>query len=380
LSTYAIAVLPLAIWLYLAFGRGGFWRVQRSAPAPATSATPARRVVIVMPARDEAPVIAAAVASLLRQRFAGDVRLIVIDDGSTDGTAELVRAAAAAQGCSARVAVLAGTELPRGWTGKLWAMAQGVRAAARLGADYLLFTDADIEHGPDSVAALVAYAEAQRLDLVSHMARLSCASPAERLLIPAFVFFFFMIYPPAWVASPRSRLAAAAGGCLLVRPGALERSGGLQSIRSCIIDDCALARAVKDHGGRIALQLAHHTRSLRSYGSCGEIGDMIARTAFAQLRHSYLALAATLLGMLVTFMLPVVLLGSAQALAMCVSLAALLTMSLCYLPMVRFYGLHPAWCLSLPGAALYYSWALVRSALRYARGTGGRWKGRVQDA
>jgi hopene-associated glycosyltransferase HpnB len=379
MSLYGIAAVPFLIWIYLLAGRGRFWRVApERTPPPATAA--ARKVAVVMPARNEAPVIAAAVASLACQEFAGTLHLIVIDDGSTDGTADAARAAAAAAGVLARFRLIRGAPLPRGWTGKLWALSQGVAAAAEFGADYLLFTDADIRHGPNSVASLVANAEAHDRDLVSHMVKLSAATPAERLLIPAFVFFFFVLYPPAWVAAPERKLAAAAGGCLLIRPGALARIGGLAAIRARIIDDCALAAAVKHSGGRISLELARDTVSLRSYRSAAEIGAMISRSAFAQLRHSYLALAATLLALFVTYLLPAVLLLSGDRLLICFALAALLVMSRCYLPMVRYYGLAAPWCLCLPPIALFYAGAVIHSAVQYARGGGGKWKGRVQDA
>jgi hopene-associated glycosyltransferase HpnB len=261
----------------------------------------------------------------------------------------------------------------------LWALSQGVTAAAELGADYLLFSDADTCHGPASVASLVAHAEAGERDLVSHMVKLSTATVAERLLIPAFVFFFFKLYPPAWIADPGRKSAAAAGGCILIRPQALARAGGLQAIRSHIIDDCALARTIKHSGGRISLQLAADTRSLRVYGSSGEIGAMISRTAFAQLRHSYVALAATLLGLFLTYLLPAGLLVSGDAPLVYLGLIALLLMSLCYLPMVRFYGLSPLFSVCLPLIATFYAGAVIHSAVQYARGTGGIWKGRVQD-
>jgi hopene-associated glycosyltransferase HpnB len=378
-NAYGIAAIPILIWAYLLLGRGQFWRVTADGIAPPPAAA-ARHVVVVMPARNEVPVIGAAVTSLARQAFNGLIQLIVIDDGSTDGTAEAARAAARAAGALARFTLLQGATLPSGWTGKLWALAQGVAAADKLGADYLLFSDADICHEPASVASLVADAEAHDRDLVSRMVKLSTATRAERLLIPAFVFFFFKLYPPAWVADPRRKLAAAAGGCILIRPEALARAGGLQAIRSHIIDDCALARAVKNSGGRIALELAADTTSLRSYRSFGEIGAMISRAAFAQLRHSYLLLAATLLGLFLTYLLPAGLLFCGDAPLVCLGLAALLLMSLCYLPMVRFYGLSAFRSLCLPLIALFYTGALIHSAVQYARGSGGKWKGRVQDA
>lgn len=377
-SPYILALVPVLIWVYLLLGRGRFWRVAaRRPPVPRPAA--ARRIVAVIPARNEAALIGAAVASLARQTFDGLLHLIVIDDGSSDGTAEAAVAAARAEGALSRFELRRGAALPAGWTGKLWALSQGVAAAARLNPDYLLFSDADTCHSSTSVASLVAGAETSDRDLVSHMVKLSTATAAERLLIPAFVFFFFKLYPPAWVADPRRKLAAAAGGCLLIRPDALARAGGLQAIRSSIIDDCALARLVKCAGGRISLQLAEDTSSLRSYGSLTEIGTMISRTAFAQLRHSYLLLAATLIGLFLTYLLPVVLLLTANAPLVCLGLVALLLMSLCYLPMVRFYGLSPYWCVCLPVIAVFYTGAVIHSAVQYARGSGGMWKGRAQD-
>ena len=379
MTLYGIAVIPLLIWAYLLLARGGFWRVAaRSAADPPTA--PAGRVTVLIPARNEAATIGAAVCSLAGQTFSGVIHLIVIDDGSTDCTAEVAQAAARNSGMLERFTSLRSAPLPSGWTGKLWALSQGVESAARLDADYLLLTDADILHGPTSVASLVAEAVAHDRDLVSHMVQLSTARPAERLLIPAFVFFFFKLYPPAWIADPRRKTAAAAGGCLLIRPATLARAGGLVAIRSQIIDDCALARLVKDSGGRIFLGLAADTRSLRSYKSAAELGAMISRTAFAQLRHSYLLLLATLLGLFLTYLLPVVLAFSSNPSLVCLGLGALLLMSICYLPMVRFYRQSPLWSLCLPLIASFYMGAVIHSVVQYARGRGGTWKGRVQDA
>jgi hopene-associated glycosyltransferase HpnB len=378
MSLYGIAVIPVLIWVYLLMGRGQFWRVAAHCAPPLPSGA-ARRVVVLIPARNEAGVIGTAVASLARQVFDGLIHLIVIDDGSSDGTADAAMAAARAAGALPRFMLLRGAALPSGWTGKLWALSQGVAAAAEVGADYLLFSDADTCHGPTSVASLVADAEAHDRDLVSRMVKLSTATSAERLLIPAFVFFFFKLYPPAWICDSRRKLAAAAGGCLLIRPQALADAGGLQAIRSQIIDDCALARAVKSSGGRISLQLAADVSSLRSYGSTTEIGAMISRTAFAQLRHSYLLLAATLGGLFLTYLLPAVLLFCGDLALLAMGLAAMLLMSLCYLPMVRFYGLSPLWSLCLPLIAIFYAGATMHSAVQFARGSGGKWKGRVQD-
>jgi hopene-associated glycosyltransferase HpnB len=377
---YVIASIPVIIWASLLVARGGFWRVTTdSVRSPWPPAPPARRVIVVIPARNEAAVIGTAVTSLLQQSFAGPIHLIVIDDESSDGTADAALAAARSCEASARLTVIRGASLPHGWTGKLWALAQGVVAAARFEPDFLLFTDADIEHGGGSVESLVAEAEAGQRDLVSRMVRLSTATLAERLLIPAFVFFFFMLYPPAWVAAPGRRTAAAAGGCILIRPQALARIGGLEVIRSSIIDDCALARAVKASGGRLSLELTRDARSLRIYGSFASIGTMISRCAFAQLRHSYLALLGTLLGLFVTYLLAPLLLVLGNPVAAALGVAALLLMSLAYLPMVRFHGLATLWCVCLPLIVLFYAAAVLHSVAQYAQGKGGQWKGRVQD-
>ena len=380
---YAAAAVPLAIWLYLLLARGGFWRVSRSVRRQSSSEgalrAGGRRVIAVVPARNEAEGIGRAVRSLLAQTLAAPMRVIVIDDGSTDGTAEEARRAADAVGAGERLTILRGLAPAPGWTGKLWAMSQGVAAATAENPDFLLFTDADIEYVPGEVAALADKAEAEHLDLVSLMVRLSTTTFAERWLIPAFVFFFLKLYPPAWVASPRSSVAGAAGGCMLVRPAALACAGGLAAIRGCIIDDCALARAVKTSGGRIWLGLAPQTRSLRVYGSLAEIGAMISRTAFSQLRHSWLLLAATLLGLTVTYLAPPLLLLAHEPVMMALGAAAWLLMSVCYLPMVRFYRLSPGYALTLPAVALFYAIATAHSAVQYATGRGGKWKGRAQD-
>lgn len=393
MSLHFLAALPVLIWLYLLGARGAFWRVsaqlaplapdpvppQTDAALPIKDASCSKTVIAIVPARDEAASIGAAVTSLLQQDFEGSIRVIVIDDGSADGTASVAMAAAASAGASSNLSVLHGAALQPGWTGKLWALAQGVDAAATLDPDYLLFTDADICHGRNNIAALVAHAETYRRDLVSYMVKLSADTLAERALIPAFVFFFLLLYPPRWTASSRSATAGAAGGCILIRPDALQRIGGLAALRSQIIDDCALARAVKSAGGRIWLGLTCNARSLRGYGSVGEIGGMISRTAFNQLRHSYLLLAATILGLVLAYLLPPLLLFTHDPLSIALGAGAWALMSLAYLPMVRFYGLWAPWSLCLPAIAVFYAGATIRSALQYRLGRGGNWKGRMQD-
>jgi hopene-associated glycosyltransferase HpnB len=260
----------------------------------------------------------------------------------------------------------------------MWAVHQGVQEALTLAPDFLLLTDADIVHAPTSVASLVAKAESG-YDLVSLMVRLHCRSIAERLLIPAFVFFFFMLYPPRWVADPRRKTAGAAGGCILVRPEALARAGGIAAIRHEIIDDCALAREVNRSGGRVWLGLADETASVRPYDTFAEIGRMIARTAFNQLKHSALMLAGALIGLTLVYLLPIALVFAHTPAARALGLMAWALMALCYLPMVRFYRLRTWWALVLPASAVFYMGSTVFSAVNYWSGRGGQWKGRAQD-
>lgn len=384
LTMLIIAAVSACVWAYLFFVRGFFWLVGRSLPRhrPALD-SPAASVVAVVPARNEAGTIARCVTSLLRQSSAS-VHVIVIDDASDDGTAAVARAAAADVDASHRLTVTLGQPLPSGWTGKLWAVQQGVEHALTLRPDFLLFTDADVEHGPETVASLVAIAERGPYDLASYMVKLHCGSIAEKLLIPAFVHFFFQLYPPAWIADPTSRTAGAAGGCMLVRPSALSKAGGIEAIRSAIIDDCALARAIKTSGGRVWLGLTHDSHSLRPYPTFSDIGRMIARTAFNQLRHSTLLLVGTIFGLLITYVAPVVLLWGWPTLAsfarVGLAAAAYLMMTLSYIPMVRFYRLNPLWALTLPIASIFYMAATMWSAIQYWSGRGGQWKGRAQDA
>ena len=374
-----LALLPVLIWLYLVLARGGFWRVGRLLSTDEAVPGAAARVVAVIPARNEAPVVGLAVQSLLAQQFAGELHLVVVDDASTDGTTQVVLAAAAQAGAPGRVTVIRGSGPDPGWSGKVCAMARGVAAATLLQPDYLLFTDADIHHEPDNVARLVANARQLNTDLLSSMVQLTVSNAAERWLIPAFVFFFLKLYPPAWIARRGAATAGAAGGCMLVRPEALVRSGGLDAIRAQIIDDCSLARSIKRSGGSVRLGLTHKAHSLRPYGGVGQIGRMISRTAFNQLGHSWLLLLGTLVGLVMTYLLPPLLLFSGSAAGVIGGACAWALMSLCYRPMVRFYGLNSLWTLTVPAAAAFYAGATVHSAWQFHRGRGGQWKGRAQD-
>jgi hopene-associated glycosyltransferase HpnB len=329
-----------------------------------TDASTARVVTAVIPARDEGGLIGRAVASLRRQRFGGTLRIVVADDDSADQTGAEAKAADAE-------VVKVGLR-PAEWKGKLWALSEGIGHANR-SADYLLLTDADIEYqSPDILAALVAHAEIG-FDLVSVMVRLRCESMAEKLLIPAFVFFFFMLYPPG--------TPAAAGGCVLIRRETLERIGGIGSIRTALIDDCALARKVADAGGRVWLGVSDlPVRSFREYGRAADIRAMIARSAFAQLRHSVLLLAGTIVAMALTYVMPVALLFSGDAAPVALGACAWVLSAVLFMPSVREYG-APLWTvICLPGIALFYLYATVESAVQYWKGQGGMWKGRVQDS
>ena len=379
MTTSALALAAVLIWLYLLFFRGHFWQLQHCL-SDASGPCPERRVVVVIPARDEADLVGGTVGSLLTQSYPGPLHIMLVDDASTDGTALAAERAATACGASERLTVVPGKPLPPGWSGKVWAMAQGVEVSARMNADYLLFTDADIQHDTQAVSALVAQAESGSWDLLSCMVELRADTLAERALVPAFVFFFFMLYPPAWICAPRARTAGAAGGCMLMRPASLARLGGLGAIRSELIDDCALARAAKRTGSRVWLGLTRMSRSTRPYGSFSAVGRMISRTAFNQLGHSYLLLIGTLLALALTYLLPPALLLSGRAFPAALGAGAWGLMCVAYAPIVRFYRLPLGWVAALPVVALFYAAATAQSALQYARRQGGQWKGRAQDA
>jgi hopene-associated glycosyltransferase HpnB len=370
-----IGALSCLIWLYLVAARGRFWRASTPATGLKLQSASAPCVAVIMPARNEAAVVGSAVRSLLAQDYAGPLRIFVVDDHSSDGTANVVREAAADY--AQQVTVIPSAPLPPGWTGKMWALWQGVQRAAEFAPDYFLFTDADIVHGADSITSLVALAQSGDSALVSLMVKLRCSSLAERFLIPAFVFFFFMLYPPAWVNNPRCGTAAAAGGDILVRAETLAEIGGIAAIRNELIDDCALAREIK-RTGSIWLGLAQNACSIRSYAGLTGIARMISRNAFYQLRHSVWLLIATVLALAITYLAPpvVVFFGGWATLW---GAAAWFLMSIAFWPMVRFYSLSPLWAPLLPLVALFYAGATIHSAVQYWAGRGGEWKERVQD-
>jgi hopene-associated glycosyltransferase HpnB len=370
-----LAVICAAIWAYLIGARGRYWlgSVRDVADYPRPSRWPA--VTAVVPARNEADLIGRSIGSLLRQDYPGPFRIVLVDDDSSDRTADAaLRAAAANPDRPFRLVATQGP--PAEWTGKLWALKQGIDAAAEAQPDYLLLTDADIEHAPDTVSWLVTKSLAgPPAVLISLMAKLRCVSFAERSHVPAFVYFFQMLFPFSWVGRGDASTAAAAGGCMLIRTEALTSVGGIGSVRNALIDDCALAAMLKVTGA-IWLGLTDRVRSLRSYPTLATIRQMIVRSAYAQLHFSPLLLIGAIAAMALTFQVPVLLAVVAHGWPRLVGLAVWLAMAVSFVPTLRFYRLSPLWGLALPAiAALYQSYTL-ESAYRHLRRRGGEWKGR----
>jgi len=386
-----LASVAALAWLYLLALHGGFWRTSHRLPPAPAAPGPLPSVTAVIPARNEAAVLPGCLPTLLNQDYAGRLSVIVVDDDSTDGTAniaaQLAATAQASTGGGADLTVVAARPTPAGWAGKVWAMSEGVRTAGDT--DYLLFTDADIAYAPGTLTRLASAAASGRYDLLSQMALLRASTPAEKLLIPAFVYFFAQLYPFRRVGQPRSRTAAAAGGCMLVRPQLLTEAGGLEQIRSARIDDVALARLLKRAGGRCWLGLTRDVLSMRSYERLAEIWDMVARSAYTQLGYSLPATAGSVLALAWLYLLaPAAAVAGLSLLAAGgttgpaawltgAGLAGWLLMALTYAPMLRFYRLSPLRAPSLPLIAGMYAAMTADSARRYLAGRGGAWKGRV---
>ncbi|MEU5832769.1 glycosyltransferase [Streptomyces diacarni] len=378
--TSAVPLASLAAWVWLLLGQGFFWRTDvRMPPAPAEEPAGWPSVTVVVPARDEAEVLPVSLPSLLAQDYPGRAEILLVDDGSTDGTGRLARAFAERTPDALPLTVLSPGEPEPGWTGKLWALRCGI-AHARAGhstggqaPEFLLLTDADIAHGPDSLRRLVRGALAGRLDLVSQMARLRVRTGWERMIVPAFVYFFAQLYPFRWVNRPTARTAAAAGGCALLRTETAVRARVPDSIRDAVIDDVTLGRAVKRAGGRIWLGLADSVTSVRPYAGLRPLWRMVSRSAYAQLLNNPLLLVGTVVGLVLVYLVPPVWACAGSP----VGGAAWLLMTLTYLPMLRYYG-QPLWlALLLPVTAALYLAMTVDSAVQHYRGRGAAWKGRT---
>lgn len=364
----AVGAVALLIWIGLI--GSGFWRTDIN-DERAVKAQPSiwPSVVAVVPARNEADVIAQSIGSLAAQDYPGSFSILLVDDNSDDGTAEVARGLG-----SDRLRILSGAPLAAGWTGKLWAVSQGVAAAGA--PDFLWLTDADIDHAPDTLRTLVGIAAAGDRRMVSFMAKLRCDTPAERALIPAFVFFFQMLYPFAWVNRPKG-IGGAAGGCVLVRRDALKAAGGIAAIRDALIDDCTLGNLIKRQGP-IWLGLTNRSRSIRPYDTAGPIAAMIARSAYAQLDYSPLKLVGTVLGLALVYFAPPVLALFGTGAAPWLGLATWLLMAASFQPMLGFYRRSPLWGLALPAIAAFYAGCTILSAWQHRQGRGGMWKGRAQ--
>jgi hopene-associated glycosyltransferase HpnB len=382
LTMLTIGLLSLAIWIYLLTLRGQFWRTDvRLEDIPYVGPWPT--VAIIIPARNEADLIATVLTSLLAQDYAGEFRIYLVDDQSDDGTAAIAQEIAQAIGTD-RLHIVTSQALPKDWTGKLWALHQGIIAATENHhPEYFLLTDADIRHDRSNLTNLVTKAMTSDRDLVSLMVRLRCDSFWERLLIPAFVFFFAKLYPFRQVNDPNSSTAAAAGGCSLVKSVAIAEIGGIASLQNALIDDCTLAAKIKHRGvkpHRIWLGLSQTTHSLRPYESLDSIWQMVARTAYTQLNYSPLLLLATVIGMYLVYLAAPI--GMITALIypsiplLLVSVLTYALMTIAYLPTVRFYRIGMIYAFCLPAIGLMYSGMTIDSARQHWQGKGGKWKGR----
>ncbi|MEU2549272.1 glycosyltransferase [Streptomyces roseolus] len=390
MSTLAwFAFLSLAVWVWLLLGQGFFWRTDQRLPKAGPGGGHARvgagawpGVVVVVPARDEAGVLPLSLPSLLAQDYPGRAEVILVDDGSTDGTGRLA-AELAARHDGLPLTVVSPGEPGPGWTGKLWALRHGMALARARDPEFLLLTDADIAHEPDSLRRLVAAARDDGRDLVSQMARLRVTGFWERLVVPAFVYFFAQLYPFRRINAARPRATAAAGGCVLLRTETAVAAGVPDAIRTAVIDDVSLARAVRAAGGRIWLGLADRVDSVRPYPGLGELWRMVARSAYAQLRYSPPLLLGTVAGLVLVYLVPpaalVAGLVTGDAPAAWAGGAAWAVMAGTYVPMLRYYRLSAGTAPLLPFTAFLYLLMTVDSAVRHHQGRGGAWKGRVHS-
>ncbi|MGF1542679.1 MAG: glycosyltransferase [Pleurocapsa sp.] len=378
-----LASLSLVIWLFLLLFWGGFWLANQRLVTTEIKLIPYPTICAIVPARNEADVLPTSIASLLNQDYLGTFSIVLVDDNSSDRTREVTQKIATELNKQDKIQIVAGQPLAAGWKGKLWAIKQGIDRANKLNLqpEYFLFTDADIQHDCHNLLQLVTKAETENLDLVSLMVLLRCQSFWEKLLIPAFVFFFQKLYPFSWVNDRDRSLAAAAGGCLLIRRQALENIGGIDSIKDALIDDCTLAKAIKSNKAGIWLGLTETTISLRAYEDLKTIWSTIARTAYTQLNYSPLLLIITVLGMGIVYLIPPIFLLIGLIITnwilVIISLMTWLLMTIAYLPTIRLYKLSILWAFSLPAIALLYTLMTIDSAGKHYQGKGGAWKGRI---
>ena len=382
-------IVAAAVWAYLVIGHGGYWRTSQWLPAATREPDRWPNVTAIVPARNEAEMLPATLPALLGQDYPGSLSVILVDDNSSDGTGEIAARLGRASGRPLQV--VAGAAFPNDsgpdrWAGKVWAMAQGLRAAGipdgHTQDGYVLFTDADIACAPGALRELVAAAEGDDRDLVSQMALLRTATSWERVVVPAFVYFFAQLYPFRRVNVPGSRTAAAAGGCMLIRRGALPE--GVAPIRGALIDDVAMGRMIKGQRGRTWLGLTRQVVSVRPYAKLADLWQMVARSAYTQLNYSPLLLAGTLIGLLFLYALPPagVIIGLAAGPApwpVAAGLAGWALMSLSFVPMLRLYRLSPLRAPGLPLIALLYAVMTADSARRHYAGHGAQWRGRTNQ-
>lgn len=377
-----LAIASLVIWLGLLLFWGQFWLGVQLAPS-AKTLEDYPNVWVVIPARDEAEVIADSLGSVLKQNYPGNLAVILVDDNSSDDTAKIAKKTANQLGKDRQLHLISGQPLPQEWKGKLWALEQGISYGQKqnIVPDYFLLTDADIQHHESNLTELITKAETEQLDLVSLMVLLRCQSFWEKFLIPAFVFFFQKLYPFKLANNPRNFVAAAAGGCILIKANTLANIGGIASLKDALIDDCTLARKVKANRGKIWLGLTQKTISLRPYDSLKSIWDMIARTAFYQLNYSWLLLIGTILGLTLVYLIPAIALIwgiiEGDTTIATIGLLTYCLMSLAYFPTIKLYQISPLWSCSLSAIAFFYGLMTIDSAIKHLQGKGGFWKGRV---
>ena len=371
-----LSSISLMIWLYLALLHGNFWNPPSIKKAKKISKYP--EITILIPARNEAKYIKNSLMSLLRQNYEGKYRAIVVDDSSSDATLEIVKGISKKNN---KIHVMQGKVLKEGWAGKVWAQYQGINFIKKKfpNSKYILFTDADIAHSPNNLKNLTIKAESESLDLVSLMVLLKANNFSEKILIPAFVFFFQKLYPFEWVNDPRRKIAAAAGGCMLVNYFTLKKSGGIEKIKNQIIDDCALARILKKNG-RIWLGITKETKSLRNYKKISEIWSMVTRSAYDQLNYSILLLIICAFGMFCTYMIPVIALSvgffDENNYLFFTGLIAWFIMSYTYIPTLRNFNEKSFMATFLPIASIFYTLTTIDSARMHLWGSGGSWKDR----